>query len=221
MRSHINRLYGGILMGQRRKIWRPIIIYKNNKLYDFSTRYAISNYGEVKNINTGKILKLKLDKRGYYVVKLRFKGKRKLHNFSVHRLVATAFIPNFDNLPMINHIDGNRTNNCVDNLEWCDAQYNTKYAYDNNPIFRKFVNRLQKDGTDKVRKMVNQYTLDNKYIKTYKSYIEAGKAVGVSDVAIRKCCKGKTKQSAGFKWKNVKDDVLYIICNDLIIKFGK
>jgi hypothetical protein len=137
----------------------------------------------------------------------------------VHRLVATAFIPNFDNLPMINHIDCNPLNNHVDNLEWCDGQYNTKYAYDHNVKFHNFVNKMQKYATEKIKKIVNQYTLDDEYVTTHPSYCAAGKAIGVSDVAIRKCCNGKSKQSAGFKWRRMNDDVLHIVCNDLIIGF--
>ena len=67
------------------------------------------------------------DGRGYLFVHLT-NGKGKLKNEKIHRLVAKAFIPNPDNLPEVNHIDENKYNNCVDNLEWCSVKYNRNYG---------------------------------------------------------------------------------------------
>jgi hypothetical protein len=69
---------------------------------------------------------------GYYFVRLSKDGKAK--NYTIHRLVANAFIPNPDDEPIINHIDENKLNNKVDNLEWCSAQYNVRYSIA-KPIF--------------------------------------------------------------------------------------
>ena len=96
--------------------------------------YEVSSYGRVKSLeryksNNGgiqlikeKILKPHNTKKGYLTVQF--------HNkiFKVHRLVAQAFIPNPDNLPMVNHKDEDKTNNNVDNLEWCTAKYNSNYG---------------------------------------------------------------------------------------------
>lgn len=59
---------------------------------------------------------------------------RKGKDYKIHRLVAQTFIPNPDDLPQVNHIDGNKMNNCVDNLEWCSQSHNIKHAYDNGLI---------------------------------------------------------------------------------------
>lgn len=101
--------------------------------------YAVSTLGRVKSIERTIVMRNGFSKtiresirkqeviRGYLVVDLYDEnGKRK--NFQVHRLVATAFIPNPQNLPYVNHKDENKLNNCVNNLEWCTASYNLTYG---------------------------------------------------------------------------------------------
>jgi hypothetical protein len=86
------------------------------------TNYSVSNYGNVKNNDTGKILK-QSNTNGYTQVSLRKNGKGKLYR--VHRLIALAFIPNPDNKPFVDHIDNNKSNNYIDNLRWCTNQENS------------------------------------------------------------------------------------------------
>jgi hypothetical protein len=107
--------------------WKPIIIEKNGVVFDYSGLYEVSNKeGRIRSVKTGKILKPGKDKCGYSHVTLCKDGKTS--RFQVHRLVATAFIPNPDNLPVVNHKDENPSNNCVDNLEWCTVKYNVNYG---------------------------------------------------------------------------------------------
>ena len=89
--------------------------------------YEVSNTGNIKSLIKNKIIKYFINKKGYRLVSLSKNGIIK--KFSVHRLVAQAFIPNPDNLPQVNHKDEDKTNNNVDNLEWCDAKYNTNYGH--------------------------------------------------------------------------------------------
>lgn len=107
--------------------WRPIEVYEG--------LYEVSSYGRVRSVDRydsrnqfrkGKVLSPGKDKNGYLKVVLHCNGKCKTIN--VHRLVAQAFIPNPDNLPMINHKDEDKTNNNVTNLEWCDVKYNLNYG---------------------------------------------------------------------------------------------
>ena len=95
---------------------------------DGTNIHYITNKGVVLSYfnNKEKELKTQIDKKGYEKVKLN--GR----TYSVHRLVAEAFIANPDNLPQVNHIDGNKQNNDVSNLEWCDNSFNQKHAWDNN-----------------------------------------------------------------------------------------
>lgn len=116
------------------EIWKDIPELKG--------KYQASNLGRIRSIDhyinsnfhncdkvkrKGKIIKQ--FKGNYYCISINENGKikRKL----VHRLIASAFIPNFDNKPCINHKDGNKLNNNINNLEWCTIQENTKHAYDN------------------------------------------------------------------------------------------
>ena len=108
--------------GDRMEEWRDIEGYEG--------LYQISNLGRVKSFprptTPGGILKINKRKDGYCSVMLCKNGKTK--RFSVHRLVAQAFIPNPNNLPIINHKDENPSKNIVDNLEWCDYEYNNNYG---------------------------------------------------------------------------------------------
>jgi hypothetical protein len=103
------------------ELWKKITGYEY---------YFISSLGIVKNtqFNKEKYLKKAKTTIGYEVVLLYKKGKRTL--FYVHRLVAINFIPNTENKPQVNHIDGNKLNNCIDNLEWNTAKENINHAYE-------------------------------------------------------------------------------------------
>lgn len=101
---------------QQTEIWVPVIGYDH--------RYAVSNYGRV--AGEKGLLKPYDNGYGYLIVEFRRDGKRK--HLRVHRLVAEAFIPNPDNLPMVNHKDEDKTNNFLENLEWCTASYNRTYG---------------------------------------------------------------------------------------------
>ena len=107
-------------MTNNKEIWASIKNYEG--------LYEVSNFGNVRSLKFGKIRYLKPAKnqKGYYFVKLCKNGIVKY--FKVHRLVANAFIPNPKNLPQINHIDENKTNNKASNLEWCTNQYNKRYS---------------------------------------------------------------------------------------------
>lgn len=111
--------------------WRPIEGYEG--LYEVSNTgqvrsldmYVKSRYGNYR-LHKGKVLSPAKDTNGYLKVNLCYDGKDKI--IRVHRLVAQAFIPNPDNLLEVNHKDEVKSNNCVENLEWCDRKYNINYG---------------------------------------------------------------------------------------------
>ena len=113
--------------------WRGLI-YNG---VDYSDRYEISSMGNLRNSRTKKMVKQHVSKTGYstYCASLGCRGKYKL--FRIHRGVAETFIENPNNYPVVNHIDGNKTNNCVNNLEWCTISYNAKHAVDKGLITPK------------------------------------------------------------------------------------
>ena len=106
---------------------------------EFIKDYYITKNGEVYSILNGKKRRLKtqINQKGYERIIIRKKS------YQIHRLVAENFIPNQNNLQQVNHKDGNKLNNCVDNLEWCNNSYNQIHAWNNNlqPRLRKVPNR--------------------------------------------------------------------------------
>ena len=99
--------------------WKNIIGYEG--------LYEVSNMGNVRNVRRNTLLRFSKNNYGYIQVYLYKNGIR--NGFKVHRLVAQAFIPNPDNLPQVNHKDEDKTNNSVENLEWCDHKYNVNYGH--------------------------------------------------------------------------------------------
>jgi hypothetical protein len=95
-------------------------------LSSINSNYNISNYGDVQNLKTGKVLKPMVTIKGYHRVDLGYK------TYSIHRLVAIEFIQNPNNKPQVNHIDCNKSNNRADNLEWCTNGENQIHAINHN-----------------------------------------------------------------------------------------
>lgn len=172
-------------------------IFKDIK--GFEGEYQISTTGDVYSIKYGKrkLMKLRKDKYGYLRVCLCKDGKHK--HFQVHRLVALAFIPNPDNLPQVNHKNEVKTDNRIENLEWCSAKYNIRYGTGNE---RRSKTNIETQGV-KYGKSVAQYALDGTLIGIYHSLHEAERQTGYSHQYISQCCRGRYKQSYGFIWKYV------------------
>lgn len=108
-------------------------IWKNIK--DFRELYQVSNLGRVRRRDTKRVLKLLNISKGYKGIRL-YKTKKEATTKKIHRLVAEYFIPNPLNLPQVNHIDGNKSNNKVSNLEWCSNDYNMNHAILNKLILK-------------------------------------------------------------------------------------
>ena len=102
------------------EIWKEIDGYNG--------RYQVSSWGRVRNAETGKIIKPYKNDKGYLKVGLKIPGERIPHKHRVNRLVAIAFIDNPDNLPQVNHKDGNKENNSFSNLEWISNKDNQSHA---------------------------------------------------------------------------------------------
>lgn len=96
------------------------------KTIQYEQNYEVNTEGQVRNKESGQIKSLRYSSKGYARVTLYPSGK----TYSVHRLVAEAFLPNPDDLPSVNHKDGNKRNNKITNLEWCTPKQNTRHAID-------------------------------------------------------------------------------------------
>lgn len=190
--------------------WMDIADFPNEIWKDavgFEDAFQVSNLGRIKrkafnfNIFNGvnsfrkaHIVKPQLRDGGYYHVSLRYKGKSYIR--LVHRLVAMTFISNPHNLPQVNHKDENPSNNCVNNLEWCDQKYNSNYGTNGQRISSKLTNGLRS-------KAVEQYDRKGNFIKEFPSVAEVSRLLGFPTSSITRCCNGSKKYSVigGYQWK--------------------
>lgn len=177
----------------------------------FDGLYQISNYGRVKSLYKNKILKQTKCKLGYCRVNL-YKNKE-CKKFLVHRLVASAFIKNPYNLPIINHKDENPSNNNVNNLEWCTYSYNTSYGTARERTVKHTDYKKRTQNTNyllrdaKLKKPVLQLkngTIIKEFesVKSATSVFGTGKSHGSNIIDV---CKGRRKQAYGYQWKYKED----------------
>ena len=154
---------------------------------DYEDRYMVSNLGNIKSLyrngtKGGEVTKV--ERRGYLRVRL-WKNK-KVRTIGVHRLVAIVFLPNPNNKPQVNHKDGNKKNNHVENLEWVTASENTQHSYNNG-----FNQRARPIAQIKNGKEINVFpSIHNAAVKT-----------GIEYVTIYWCVNGIFKQAGGYEWK--------------------
>lgn len=173
--------------------WRDVL--------GFEKYYQVSSFGRVKSLlhKKPRILKQQFIGRGYLCVHLRHLGMDAPSTL-VHRLVAQAFIPNPEGKPQVNHIDGDKTNNRVDNLEWATAQENLLHSA------RVLCRDRNKDNRTSVRCVETGVV--------YESYAEAGRRTGIGAPNIRSAAlKSRLKdgrgyfctisQAGGFHWEVV------------------
>jgi len=172
-------------------------MWKNIK--DYEGKYEVSNLGRVRSLknNCGNnrketlILKQCIDNRGYLRVNLNNHNKGK--SFLVHRLVASAFILNPNNLPQVNHKDENKQNNNMENLEWCNNQYNINYGTRKERISKK-----------RGRKIL-QFDLNGKFIREWNGTCKASRELNINEGNIWECCNNKRKTAGKYFWKYKED----------------
>lgn len=192
------------------EIWKDIKNYEG--------LYQVSNLGRVKSLNRicydsvrkynkkifKRILKQAIAKPGYYTINLTKNGKQQ--TYRIHRLVAETFIPNPYNYPIINHIDGNKLNNNINNLEWCTYKHNSKEAKKLG-LLKSSINNLKrwngKYGKEHNRsKKVYQIDINtNEIIQMFYGIAEASRVTGINATNISACCNHSIKHKNGTSWQ--------------------
>jgi len=156
-------------------------------------RYSVSNLGNVKNNMTGKTLSQRLASNGYLRVNLRT-GLIKYEKpsvRSVHRLVAEAFLPPVEGKTYVNHKDCDKTNNNVDNLEWCTAQENSEHAYKAKPEYAAKCKENVKCAQAACCKCVDMYR-DGEFVARFKSKVDAAEQLGIDTKTVWNYLNGRT-----------------------------
>lgn len=181
----------------KEEIWTPVVGWEN--LYEVSTFGRVRSKDRIVNrLVNGKIIPTRYKSkilsshlnRGYeYVTLTSFPKKQPC---KVHRLVASAFIPNPLKLPQVNHKDENKANNNVENLEWCTNIYNANYG------------TARERGSQKLKHRISQYDLDGKWIKDWDSACDAARELHINRARINGCVLGfkEHKTAGGFIWKD-------------------
>ena len=161
------------------EIWKDVAGYEG--FYQVSNRGNVRSLARVDSLGRkcrGRALKQGYSGGGYPQVDLYKNGKRKIR--LIHRLVAGAFIPNPESLPQVNHIDEDKDNNNLENLEWCDSKYNVNYG----------------TRTERVSKKVRAVNVETGEVVTFNSTQEAGRK-GYSSGGVSTACRGAYKASTG------------------------
>lgn len=174
------------------EIWKDIVGYEG--------LYQVSNMGHVRSLfRYKKVLKPLKASGGYYQVQL--SNRKIIKSLLLHRLVACAFLDNVNNLPCVNHIDGDKSNNKVTNLEWCTYSDNEKHSYS---ILKKrpVRSRLGMVGSKCYNhKHVLQLSENDEIINEFESRGEASRKTGASSGNIWSAMNGRRTYAGGYKWK--------------------
>ena len=161
-----------------KRIWLPVI--------DYEDYYEVSNDGLVRSVRSGELLDGWVNSYGYRTVSFVVDGERATKK--VHRLVALAFIPTISGKDFVNHKDGDKLNNCVENLEWVTRGENNKHA--------ATVLQVSKEA-----RPVWQFSLDGETQALYMNATIAAKMVQGNQMMISACCKGTAKTAYNYKWR--------------------
>lgn len=177
------------------------------KIIEFANNYECSNFGEIRNRKTGKIISAHIKTGGYrYCCFIDNNGK--VVNKKVSRIVAQYFVPNPLNKQVVNHINFIRTDDRSDNLEWCTQRENiihrfkNNYTYKNNLPYESQIRRVPY-GYKPKRRINNNFIAENINTgerMTFKNATQASKHLNISKFNISRCSTGRLKSTSGYKF---------------------
>lgn len=176
--------------------WRDVAGYEG--------LYKVSDKGRVYSIprpsTKGGLLNIRCA-RGYKLVSLSKDGTEK--SLPVHRIVLTAFVPNRLGKPQVNHIDGDKANNKLENLEWATQSENQLHAYSIG-LQKPNVREAHKVRHEQTKRKIAQLDMNGKELQVFNSIKEAAKHIGKDDgTHISAVARGKRNSTGGFKWKYI------------------
>lgn len=201
------------------EVWKPVVGYEG--------LYEVSNLGRVRSLRYKKIKKLSLTKYGYYIVGFCINYKNNVH--LVHRLVAEAFLPNPNNLPEVDYINTDRTDNRLENLRWVTRKenmnnpitierakdtfnkktYHEKEKCLNNLKLGRLGHKLSEETKMKISKShskpIIQLKLNGEFVRVWESAYKAQKETGMCQASIQRCLVGKQQTTYNYKWIFVND----------------
>lgn len=199
------------------EIWKPVVGYEG--LYEVSSLGRVKSLPKVqeglfgldrRKVSEERIIRGAKNRHGYRKVSLRRDGRT--YQVSVHRLVATAFLPNIANYPCVNHKDENPSNNRAENLEWCTYKYNVNYGKCQEKI-KESKNRNHSDLVGLIKKIGRGYSNspknvailgeDGHILRVFFSVHEAADVLGLQRSSVRSVCQGRLRQTGGYKFKFV------------------
>ena len=172
------------------EIWKDIPNYEG--------LYKINNYGKIKRLPFNRYIKTHNEK-GY--IRVALCKNNKVKHLYLHRLIALTFIPNPENKPEVNHKDGNKLNNNINNLEWSTRKENMNHARDTG-LWK--VTKNMKKGLDQ-SKATYQYNRCYRLLNVYNSAKEASLRTKINHGNICACCEGRRKTAGGYIWSYLKE----------------
>lgn len=177
------------------EIWRNVNGFEN--------KYYVSNFGRViSNVGNTKFLNPIKNSNGYFMFRLS-KDNLNVKNIPLHRLIAEAFIPNPENKPTINHRNGIKIDNSLDNIEWATYLENNQHAIDTGLRKPTFNNYGRKGKYHPKSVAVIQFTMDYKFVKHWDCIADAAKSLRINHSHISSCASHKygRKSSGGYRWE--------------------